>query len=212
MGRSCFFTEVKAGKLAQYRHYHDNIYPEVARGLRAAGVTQLTIFLVPGTRKLVMYIHTAGDVDLSRATGPGSIYRQNPRCKYWEELMDADFHGGWTKCEEIHSSDKEWNTALQLAPAAPSASSAGSSYVAAAASTPISSQVPPAPPLSVDTGTPKAAATPTHTRNHRVRMSPGGETSICFSGGRVPPRSKVRGSQKRATGDTAGGKSSIIFG
>ena len=56
-----------------------------------------------------MYIETAGDIDLARATGPGSIYRRNARCKYWEELMDADFHGGWTKCEEIHSSDKEWN-------------------------------------------------------------------------------------------------------
>ena len=77
---------------------------------------QLTIFLVPGTRKLIMYIETAGNIDLGRATGPGSIYRRNPRCKYWEELMDADFHGGWTKCEEIHSSDKEWNDVRALLP------------------------------------------------------------------------------------------------
>ena len=66
MGRHCFFTEVKhvraclkmhwekillslqtvsiyrmQGKLAQYRHYHDNIFPEVARGLRAAGIIQV---------------------------------------------------------------------------------------------------------------------------------------------------------------------------
>jgi len=46
----------------------------------------------------------------------------------------------------------------------------------------------------------------------RIRQSPGGKTSIAFSGGKVRPRSAVRGSQKRATGDTAGGNSSIVFG
>ena len=201
MGRHCFFTHVKEGKLAQYRHYHDNIFPEVVRGLRAAGVSQLTIFLVPGTRKLVMYIVTAGNIDLSRATGPGSVYRQDPRCKYWEELMDADFHGGWTKCEEIHSSDKEWNTSLESTSAPPAAPAASAT----------SEQVPPSLQLSVKTPKPAPASPPAH-YVHRVRMSPGGTSSICFSGGKVPPRSPVRGSQKRATGDTAGGKSSIIFG
>ena len=189
MGRHCFFTHVKAGKLAQYRHYHDNIFPEVVRGLRAAGVIQLTIFLVPGTSKLVMYIATAGNIDLSRATGPGSVYRQNPRCKYWEELMDAEFHGGWTKCEEIHSSDKEWNTSLESASAA-------------------TSKMPPNPKMTVDTRKPAPASPPFY----RVRQSPGGKSSVCLSGGKVTPRSAVRGSQKRATGDTAGGSSSIIFG
>ena len=28
--------------------------------------------------------------------------------------MDADFHGGWTELSEVHSSEKQWNTALQL--------------------------------------------------------------------------------------------------
>jgi hypothetical protein len=59
-------------------------------------MTQLTIFRVPETRKLCMYITTAGPIDLAKATGPGSRYRENLKCKEWEELMDADFHGGWT--------------------------------------------------------------------------------------------------------------------
>eukprot|EP00746_Dinoflagellata_sp_MGD_P003027 gnl/MRDRNA2_/MRDRNA2_105902_c0_seq1.p2 gnl/MRDRNA2_/MRDRNA2_105902_c0~~gnl/MRDRNA2_/MRDRNA2_105902_c0_seq1.p2 ORF type:complete len:131 (+),score=23.98 gnl/MRDRNA2_/MRDRNA2_105902_c0_seq1:92-484(+) len=112
MGRHMFFTEVKEGKLDEYIKYHDYIYPEVAAGLRMAGMTSLRIFLVPGTRKLCMYIETAGNLDLGKATGPGSKYRENLKCKEWEELMDADFHGGWTECEEIHSSDREWNNAL----------------------------------------------------------------------------------------------------
>ncbi|CAK0910592.1 unnamed protein product [Prorocentrum cordatum] len=112
MGRHCFVTEVKEGKIAEYLQYHDNIWPEVVRGLRAAGVKDLVIFRVPGTRRLVLQITTAGDIDLGAATGPGSHYRKDPRCKEWEELMDSDFHGGWTECEEVRASDREWNTAL----------------------------------------------------------------------------------------------------
>ena len=40
------FSVVQEGKLDEYRSYHDNIWPEVAAGLRAAGITQLTIFMV----------------------------------------------------------------------------------------------------------------------------------------------------------------------
>eukprot|EP00939_MAST-03C_sp_MAST-3C-sp1_P002305 g2305.t1 len=113
--RHCFYTQVKPGKLKEYVHYHDHIWPEVVRGLRTAGVTQLTIFNVPETRKLVMYITTAGNIDLGKALGPGSDYRTTSRkCKEWEELMDADFHGGWTKMKEIHASDREWNHALKI--------------------------------------------------------------------------------------------------
>ena len=55
--RHCFVTEVKTeAKLKEYRAYHDAIFPEVAAGLRAAGITQLTIFLVPGTRTIVMRV------------------------------------------------------------------------------------------------------------------------------------------------------------
>eukprot|EP00428_Durinskia_dybowskii_P069126 CAMPEP_0170404754 /NCGR_PEP_ID=MMETSP0117_2-20130122/26804_1 /TAXON_ID=400756 /ORGANISM="Durinskia baltica, Strain CSIRO CS-38" /LENGTH=165 /DNA_ID=CAMNT_0010661799 /DNA_START=50 /DNA_END=543 /DNA_ORIENTATION=+ len=78
MGRHCFFTEVKDGRLQEYLDYHDNIYPEVAAGLRAAGVTQLTIFNVPCTRQLVMYIETAGDLDFGRATGAWEQVQAGP--------------------------------------------------------------------------------------------------------------------------------------
>ena len=40
---------LQEGKLDEYRSYHDNIWPEVAAGLRAAGITQLTIFMVCAT-------------------------------------------------------------------------------------------------------------------------------------------------------------------
>ena len=85
------------------------------------------------------YITTAGEVDLGKATGPGSRYRMNPKCKEWEELMDADFHGGWTKMDEIHSSDREWNASLctpMLAPVvAPAAAAAAPASVRSSSAT-----------------------------------------------------------------------------
>ena len=111
--RHVFTTTVKPGKIEKYLEYHDNIWPEVAAGLRQAGVTQLHIYRVPNTDRLVLTIETAG-VDLGEATGPGSLYRTDPKCEEWETMMDADFHGGWTELTRVHSSDVEWNKALAL--------------------------------------------------------------------------------------------------
>ncbi len=111
--RYAFTTTVKDGKMEEYLHYHDHIWPEVCRGLRAAGVTQLTIFRAPQTSTLFLYVTTAGATDLGEATGPRSRYREDPKCQEWEELMDADFHGGWTALDEVHASDREWVGALR---------------------------------------------------------------------------------------------------
>jgi len=114
----CFVTTITDEKLPGYRHHHDNIWPEVAAGLRAAGIASLKIYSMPsgkpGINTLVMNIETDGNINLSAATGPGSKYRSDPKCKEWEELMDSDFHGGWTEAKLIHNSAVEWNKALGL--------------------------------------------------------------------------------------------------
>ena len=114
LAQHVFFTEVKEGKFSEYKHYHDNIWPDVVSGLRTNGVSYLSIYNVPNTKKLVMIVEMAGGVDMGKALGPGSRYRENPKCKEWEELMDADFHGGWIEMNRIHSSEKEWNKSLGL--------------------------------------------------------------------------------------------------
>ena len=40
----CFVTTITDEKLPGYRHHHDNIWPEVAAGLRAAGIASLKIY------------------------------------------------------------------------------------------------------------------------------------------------------------------------
>ena len=43
----CFVTTITDEKLPGYRHHHDNIWPEVAAGLRAAGIASLKIYSMP---------------------------------------------------------------------------------------------------------------------------------------------------------------------
>mmetsp|Transcript_727 Transcript_727/g.1551 ORF Transcript_727/g.1551 Transcript_727/m.1551 type:complete len:117 (+) Transcript_727:11-361(+) len=109
MPRYCFTTTLHPQKHDEYKEWHDNIYPEVARGLTRAGVTQLTIFRVPNTSTLILYATTKPGVDLNDATGPDSAYRaSHERIRQWETIMETEFHCGWSKCEEIHSSDVQW--------------------------------------------------------------------------------------------------------
>ena len=110
--RWCFSVLVKPDKLAEYKRHHDEIWPEVAGGLRRAGIKQLTTWQLPATNRLVMYIETAGVDSLETAVGPGSAYLRGDRCNEWEELMKSFFEGGdWTLMQEIHASDVEWNQA-----------------------------------------------------------------------------------------------------
>ena len=84
--RYCFFTTVKEEKLALYKQHHDNIFPEVAAGLRKAGVKQLLIWRQPGTNRQVMYIEMAG-VTLEEAVGEGSAYlADDPVVPLWENV------------------------------------------------------------------------------------------------------------------------------
>jgi L-rhamnose mutarotase len=113
--RHVFLGTVKDGRMDEYLHHHDNIWPEVAAGLRVAGVTHLHIWRLGDSNTLVMTIETNG-TDLEEATGNGSLYRSDPRCDEWETLMDNMFAGGWIELSGIHASDKHWNHALALPP------------------------------------------------------------------------------------------------
>ena len=116
MRRWCFTVLVKPDKLAAYKKHHDEIWPEVAGGLRRAGLRALTTWQLPGTNRLVMYIETSGVGSLDAAVGAGSEYRRGPRTAEWEDLMCSFFEGGdWTLMSEIHASDCEWNASLGLA-------------------------------------------------------------------------------------------------
>lgn len=104
-----FTTTVKEGKMDLYIDYHNNIFPEVAKGLREHGIVRLEINKLGETNKLMMVIETAPDLDLGKATGPGSDYMKDPKCVEWEELMKSYFEGEtWHELTQIHSSEVHW--------------------------------------------------------------------------------------------------------
>ena len=52
MKRNAFKMKLKAGNAAEYKKRHDELWPELARELRAAGVSDYSIFLDEETMTL----------------------------------------------------------------------------------------------------------------------------------------------------------------
>jgi len=71
--------------IAAYKAHHANIWPEVAEGLRAIGITQMQIWLLG--RRLFMLMETVDDFD------PGSDFPRyeagHPRRAEWQRLMES---------------------------------------------------------------------------------------------------------------------------
>ncbi len=55
MIRKAFVMSVDAGKEAEYEHRHRPIWPELEETLKAHGVHNYSIFLLPDTRQLFAY-------------------------------------------------------------------------------------------------------------------------------------------------------------
>ena len=70
---------------AAYRDHHDHIWPEVAEGLRGAGIIQMRIWLIG--RQLFMVMDTIDDFDPDR-----DFVRYeagHPRRAEWQRLMES---------------------------------------------------------------------------------------------------------------------------
>lgn len=65
-----------------YKAHHRQVWPEVVRALRAAGITRMRIFLA-GTR-LFMYFEAPEGFDPARDY---QAYAADPRCQEWDLLM-----------------------------------------------------------------------------------------------------------------------------
>ena len=69
-------------KMAEYKKYHEKIWPEITEGLHKAGVSDMEIYLFDN--RMTMIIEYPDSVDLDARFAE---MNKNPKNKEWEELM-----------------------------------------------------------------------------------------------------------------------------
>ena len=68
--------------IAEYKRYHEKIWPEIANSIKDSGIEEMEIYLL-GTRMfMVMEVNERFSFE-TKAKGD----RENPKVREWEELM-----------------------------------------------------------------------------------------------------------------------------
>lgn len=82
--RHCLTLDLKndPALIAEYKRYHEDVWPEVKQSLRAAGILDMEIYLF-GTR-MFMIIETADSFSFAKKA---ELDRSNPKVMEWEALM-----------------------------------------------------------------------------------------------------------------------------
>jgi L-rhamnose mutarotase len=82
--RYCLTLDLKddPALIAEYKRHHANVWPEVNRGIREAGIKDLEIYLL-GTR-LFMILEAGPEFSFA---AKAEADRANPKVQEWEELM-----------------------------------------------------------------------------------------------------------------------------
>lgn len=82
--RYCLTLDLKDDPklIAEYRRYHEKIWPEITKSIQDAGVADMEIYLL-GTR---MFMIMAVNEEFSFEAN-ATADRENPKVREWEELM-----------------------------------------------------------------------------------------------------------------------------
>ena len=82
--RFCFTVDLKdnAALIAEYRKYHEKIWPEITESIRNSGIEGMEIYLL-GTRMfMIMEVNETFTFEKKARAD-----QQNPKVQEWEELM-----------------------------------------------------------------------------------------------------------------------------
>jgi L-rhamnose mutarotase len=82
--RYCLTLDLKDDPqlIAEYKHYHEKIWPEITLSIKDAGVEDMEIYLL-GTRMfMVMEVNEQFSFEAKAQAD-----RKNPKVREWEELM-----------------------------------------------------------------------------------------------------------------------------
>ena len=82
--RFCLTLDLKddPSLIAEYKHYHEHVWPEVIKSIKDSGVEDLEIYLL-GTRMFMIMEVNDGFSFESKAEAD----RRNPKVQEWEDLM-----------------------------------------------------------------------------------------------------------------------------
>ena len=108
MRRFCLMLDLKDDPeaIAQYRAYHEAVWPEVRQSLLVAGVLDMEIYALG--RRLFMIMETSDGFSFERKA---ELDRANAKVQEWEELMKGfqavpetgDKEWRWTPMERVFS-------------------------------------------------------------------------------------------------------------
>jgi L-rhamnose mutarotase len=109
--RYCLALDLKNDPqlIAEYKHYHEKIWPEITRSIKDAGIEDMEIYLF-GTRMfMVMEVSERFSFEKKAIAD-----RENPKVREWEELMwkfqeplpDAQPGEKWMPMERIFKLEK----------------------------------------------------------------------------------------------------------
>jgi L-rhamnose mutarotase len=82
--RYCLTLDLKddPALIAEYRRYHENVWPEILNSITGAGVEDMEIYLL-GTRMfMIMEVNDQFSFEVK-----GEMDRVNPKVQEWEQLM-----------------------------------------------------------------------------------------------------------------------------
>jgi L-rhamnose mutarotase len=82
--RYCLTLDLKNDPklIAEYKRYHENVWPEITESIRESGIVDMEIYLL-GTRMfMVMEVNESFSFDKKAKADAG-----NPKVQEWEQLM-----------------------------------------------------------------------------------------------------------------------------
>jgi len=82
--RYCLTLDLKDDPqlIAEYKHHHEKIWPEITRSIKDAGIEDMEIYLLGKRMFMVMEVHEQFTFEAKAEAD-----RKNPKVREWEELM-----------------------------------------------------------------------------------------------------------------------------
>ena len=82
--RFCFTIDLKDDPvlIAEYKKYHEKIWPEITESLKDSGIEDLEIYLLGSRMFMIMEVKESFSFEKK-----AKAYDQNPNVQAWEQLM-----------------------------------------------------------------------------------------------------------------------------